>query len=69
MAVGPRVAADPATTWLVAAHWWDVTGAQGAGLRTAWVGRDEAVLLATVPAPDVAAPDVAGAAEGILTAT
>ena len=44
---------DPAETWFVAGHWWDVTGAKRAGLRTAWVARDEGVLLPTAPEPDV----------------
>jgi 2-haloacid dehalogenase len=37
---------------LCAAHWWDVLGASYAGLRTAWVGRREHVLLGSVPEPD-----------------
>lgn len=60
--------ADAGSTWMVAAHWWDVTGAKRAGLRTAWVGRDEGALLPTVPTPDVAAVDLAGAAARIAEA-
>jgi 2-haloacid dehalogenase len=63
-----RLGAAPERAWLVAAHWWDVTGAKRAGMRTAWVGRDEAVLLETVPAPDVAARDLASAADAIAAA-
>jgi 2-haloacid dehalogenase len=55
----------PGSTWLVAAHWWDVAGAKRAGWRTAWVGRDEGVLLDTVPAPDVTAPDLLATADAI----
>ena len=54
--------------WLVAAHWWDVAGAKRAGMRTAWIGRDEGALLPGVPAPDVLAPDLASAAERIAAA-
>jgi 2-haloacid dehalogenase len=61
-------ATDPSDVWLVAAHWWDVTGARRAGLRTAWVGRDEGALLETVPAPDVLASDLADAAAKIVAA-
>src|SRR3954463_7424129 len=58
--------AAAADTWMVAAHWWDVAGAKRAGLRTAWVGRDEGALLATVPKPDVLASDLAEAAAKIV---
>jgi 2-haloacid dehalogenase len=47
---------------LVAAHGWDVGGAKHAGLRTAWISRDEGVLSAMVPEPDVRAEDLLGAA-------
>jgi 2-haloacid dehalogenase len=60
------IGADPADAWLVAAHWWDVAGAKRAGLRTAWVGRHEGALLATTPAPDVVASDLADAARRIV---
>ncbi|QEC48672.1 HAD family hydrolase [Baekduia soli] len=60
--------APPDETWLVAAHWWDVAGAKRAGLRTAWVGRDEGALLGTVPRPDVLATDLRDAARKILAA-
>jgi len=56
-------------TWMVAGHWWDVWGAKRAGLRTAWVGRDEGVLLGTVPDPDVRGADLAEVAEAIAAAT
>jgi 2-haloacid dehalogenase len=55
-------------TWFVAGHWWDVAGAKRAGLRTAWIGRDEGVLLDTVPGPDVRAADLKEAAEAIAAA-
>ncbi|HEU4976864.1 MAG TPA: HAD-IA family hydrolase [Baekduia sp.] len=62
------VGAPAGETWLVAAHWWDVAGAKRAGLRTAWVGRDEGTLLRTVPEPDVRASDLADAAAQIVAA-
>jgi 2-haloacid dehalogenase len=62
------LALDPAETWFVAGHWWDVTGAKRAGLRTAWVARDEGVLLATAPEPDIAADDLKAVAEAIAAA-
>lgn len=63
-----QLGAEAGETWMVAAHWWDVTGAKRAGLRTAWVGRDEGALLSTVPRPDVVAADLTGAVERILSA-
>jgi 2-haloacid dehalogenase len=62
-------AAGPSEVWLVAAHWWDVAGAKRAGLRTAWIGRDEGALLETVPAPDVLATDLVDAAAKIVAAS
>ena len=59
---------DPAETWFVAGHWWDVTGAKRAGLRTAWVARDEGVLLTTAPEPDITADDLKAVAEAIAAA-
>jgi|SRR5215210_1034488 len=64
-----EVLATPAAdTWFVAGHWWDVWAAKRAGLRTGWVGRDEGALLGTVPEPDVRADDLAGVADGIISA-
>ena len=55
-------------TWMVAGHWWDVHGAKRAGLRTAWIARDEGELLSTTPEPDVRAQDLADAAGRIVAA-
>jgi 2-haloacid dehalogenase len=44
---------------LAAAHWWDVTGAKRAGLRTAWIARGEGELTPAAPEPDVRARDLA----------
>jgi 2-haloacid dehalogenase len=59
---------EAAGTWFVAGHWWDVTGAKRAGLRTAWIARDEGVLLDSAPVPDVRAADLKEAAEAIAAA-
>ena len=64
-----RLEAQPGEVWMVAAHWWDVTGAKRVGMRTAWVGRDEGVLLPTVPTPDAAAADLAGIVQRIVEAS
>jgi 2-haloacid dehalogenase len=60
--------APAAETWMVAAHWWDVAGAKRFGMKTAWIGRDEGALLATVPAPDALAVDLADAVAKIVAA-
>ena len=50
---------------IVAAHAWDLLGASHAGWRTAWVGHLEGRLTTTSPEPDVAAPTLEQAAEGV----
>ena len=54
-----------ADAWFVAGHWWDVAGAKRAGMRTAWIARDEGALLETASPPDVRAADLAEAVDGI----
>ncbi|MGY1849698.1 MULTISPECIES: HAD-IA family hydrolase [unclassified Blastococcus] len=51
---------------LVAAHGWDVLGAQRAGLTGAWFPRSERVFPAVYGEPDVAAPDLPGAVDALL---
>ncbi|WP_205699233.1 HAD-IA family hydrolase [Conexibacter sp. SYSU D00693] len=60
--IGP----EPETSWFVAAHWWDVTGARRAGYRTAWVERGDGPLMPTVPEPDVRAATVLEAVREIV---
>lgn len=65
----PRVYAllgDPSDAWLVAAHWWDVAGADQAGLRTGWVARKEQVLVPTVR-PTVTGADLQAVADAIVS--
>ena len=61
--------ASAADTWFVAGHWWDVTGAKRAGLRTVWIGRDEGPLIRSAPEPDIRAADLTEAAEAIAAAS
>jgi 2-haloacid dehalogenase len=61
-----RTSATAGEVCLVAAHWWDVTGARRAGLRTGWVARRERLLLDTVPEPDVRGSDLAEVAARLL---
>jgi 2-haloacid dehalogenase len=51
---------------LVAAHGWDVLGAQRAGLTGAWFPRGERVYPAVYEQPHVAAGDLAGAVDALL---
>jgi 2-haloacid dehalogenase len=53
---------------LVAAHGWDVAGAMRAGLRGAWVARQEGWLVPTVPEPDVQGADLEETALGVVSA-
>ena len=51
---------------LVAAHGWDVLGAQRAGLTGAWFARSERAYPAVFDEPHVRADDLAGAVDGLL---
>jgi 2-haloacid dehalogenase len=51
---------------LIAAHGWDVLGAQRAGLTGAWFPRGERSYPAVYEAPHVSATDLGGAVEGLL---
>jgi 2-haloacid dehalogenase len=51
---------------LVAAHGWDVLGAQRAGLTGAWFPRSERTYPAVYEAPHVRAADLAGAVDALL---
>jgi 2-haloacid dehalogenase len=53
-------------TWMVAAHAWDVAGAQRAGLRGAWVAGSERMFSAAFPPPDVTGEDLADVARRLL---
>lgn len=50
---------------LVAAHGWDLAGAEAAGLRAVWVDRGEKVWPLPTPAPR-SAPDLVAAGEAVL---
>jgi 2-haloacid dehalogenase len=56
----------PAAMALVAAHGWDVLGAQRAGLTGAWFPRSERTYPAVYEAPHIEAPDLARAVEALL---
>jgi 2-haloacid dehalogenase len=62
-------AGDPARAWMVAAHWWDIAGAGAAGMRTAWVSRDDRVWPASEPAPDVQGASLLETARALVAAT
>lgn len=51
---------------LVAAHGWDVLGAQRAGLTGAWFPRSERTYPAVYEAPHVTAPDLVGVVDALL---
>ena len=60
--------ADEGETWMLAAHAWDVAGAQRAGLRGAWVALTERDYLAAYPPPDVRGASLAETARALLAA-
>ena len=49
---------DPAATWMVAAHAWDLAGARSVGMKTAWLSRLEGEFDANFGAPDVSGRDM-----------
>jgi 2-haloacid dehalogenase len=51
---------------LVAAHGWDVLGAQQAGLTGAWFPRSERTYPAVYEPPHVSAPDLPGVVDALL---
>ncbi|HEY9296910.1 MAG TPA: HAD family hydrolase [Phormidium sp.] len=55
--------------WMVAVHAWDIAGAAGAGLRTAFITAEEKDYLHVYPQPEVVASDLAEAAHKIVKAT
>jgi 2-haloacid dehalogenase len=57
---------EPGRMALVAAHGWDVLGAQRAGLTGAWFPRSERVHPAVYEAPHVTAADLAGVVDALL---
>lgn len=56
----------PQDTVMVAAHAWDLAGAEHAGMRTAWVARGEVAYPTVFPAPDVEGDDLLAVARGLL---
>jgi len=61
-----RCGVAPDRLALVAAHGWDVLGAQRAGLTGAWFPRSERVYPSVYEAPHVQAGDLAGVVEELL---
>ncbi|MBH3423974.1 MULTISPECIES: haloacid dehalogenase type II [Pseudomonas] len=53
----------PAEAMLVAAHGWDIAGAQRAGLRSAFVARPGQSLYPLAPAPDYVVSDIKALAQ------
>jgi 2-haloacid dehalogenase len=66
-AAAQRLATPPSDIVLVSAHWWDITGAKRAGLRTAWISRTE-MLMPRTPTPDYQQASLAAIATTIATA-
>ena len=52
--------------WMVAAHAWDIAGAACAGLRTAFINKEEKEYLGVHPQPEVVASDLVEAANQIV---
>lgn len=61
-----RIGTEASRACMVAAHSWDLHGAKSVGMRTAWVGRKERVLLDSLSAPDFLGADVFETCQRIL---
>jgi 2-haloacid dehalogenase len=59
----------PSEIVLVSAHWWDVTGAKRAGVRTAWVSEKEQALMPGTPTPELQGANLRAVARAIAGAT
>ncbi len=64
--VAAQCGVGPGAVRLVAAHWWDVTGALHAGCRAAFVARPGMVPSPLGPQPDITARDIGDAVTTIL---
>lgn len=65
MACG-RLGVEASETWLVAAHAWDVAGAEAVGMRTAFVARPGQALPPTGPTPDLSGADLHDVAQQLI---
>ena len=61
-----RLAVPVESTCLVAAHFWDITGAMRAGCKAAFVARPGQVLDPSDTQPDIVASDLGSVAEQII---
>lgn len=52
--------------WMVAAHAWDIAGAIGAGLRTAFITQQKKEYLSIYPQPEIVASSLVAAASKIV---
>ena len=57
---------QPREVTMVAAHAWDLHGAHRAGLRTAWVSRQEGLASTVFDAPDISGVDLRDVAEHVV---
>ncbi|RDV12660.1 haloacid dehalogenase type II [Pontibacter diazotrophicus] len=63
-----KMGVSPSESLLVAAHGWDVAGAQWAGWQTAFISRPGQQLYPLAGNPEIVAPDLAQIAEKLMAA-
>lgn len=56
----------PQDTWMVAAHSWDIGGAAGIGMRTAWISRLEGLFDDSFGEPDLVGVDLVDVVDHLL---
>lgn len=64
-----RLDCDPSGCMMIAAHGWDVAGAQWAGMRAAFIARPGQQLYPLAPTPEIVEPDLAAVADRLLALT
>jgi 2-haloacid dehalogenase len=62
-----QLGSPPKETFMVAAHAWDLAGAKGVGMRTAWLSRLERVFDVNFGQPDLVGNDFVDVVDNILS--
>jgi len=62
-----KAEAEPQDCMLIAAHAWDIVGAQRSGMQTAFIARPDQELYPLAPEPDIVGDTLKEVAQSLLT--